>query len=317
MNKIVPLLIALTSTTLLTHFAYADGNVAPGASYQDPPEQATETQEDSPVHPWSMPSIEVRGQRKPLLKDEERIGAYNQPRWSADRVFPTTRSYVVPAGTVSFEYWNRFNMPVGGFDQRRVRNYYEAEFGLGHRLQLDIYLVTQQAGYSGGSEIKKESLELRYALANWGEIWGNPTLYFEWTRENGSPDSLEAKLLLAGELSAGWHGAANLVVERLMGGGFGHEYQISGGLSHTVTDQKLALGVEGRFEFHDDQGKRFSQLHDLAILAGPSLNWRPVKNMHLLWVVLAGPARGELVPDSDPEKYAAAIESWLVLGWMF
>jgi len=295
---------------------YADGTVAPGSAYQNPAEAPTETQDAGPVHPWTMPSIEVHGQRKPLLREEERIGAYKQPRWTANRVFPTTRTYVVPAGTLSFEYWNRFNTPTAGMDYRRVRAYYEVEIGLGHRMQLDIYLITQQQDYKGPSTIKKESIELRYALADWGQLPGNPTVYLEWSRQNGGPDALEGKLLLAGQIAPGWHAGGNLVVERALGDEFGHEYQISGGLSHTLIDEKLGFGLEGRIEFHDKKGSRFKEFYDTAFLFGPSLNWHPVNNMRLLWVVLAGPAKGELQPASVT-AYAGAVESWLVLGWMF
>jgi len=51
--------------------------------------------------------VTVEGERVPELFEEQRIGSYQQPRWTATRRFPTTRVYVVPEGKVEFEYWLR------------------------------------------------------------------------------------------------------------------------------------------------------------------------------------------------------------------
>ncbi len=266
-----------------------------------------------PTHAWTLAPIEVKGQNRTQLREEDHVGDYEQPRWTAYRRFPSTRTYVVPSGTLTLEYWNQYNQPLASHKDRRVRAYYEAEIGLGHRLQLDLYLITEQHGYAQPSEIKKESIEVRYALADWGRLWGNPTLYVEWVRENGGPDALEGKLLLAGEVASGYHAGINLAVERALGADFGHEYQISAGLSRTLSDQALSLGLEGRFEFHDAAGKRLMNLFDQAALVGPSLSWSPVPPMHLLWSVLAGPVKGELNPSES--GWGGAVESWLVLGF--
>src|SRR3954468_17727421 len=37
--------------------------------------------------------------------DDQPVGSYHQPEWTARRRFPTTRVYVIPAGTVAAEYW--------------------------------------------------------------------------------------------------------------------------------------------------------------------------------------------------------------------
>src|SRR5207244_9794300 len=64
-------------------------------------------------------------------------------------------------------------------------------------------------------------LEARYALAKWGEIWGNPTLYAEYVQNHRAPDKVEGKLLFADDLCDGWHWATNLVrsEERRVGKG--------------------------------------------------------------------------------------------------
>jgi hypothetical protein len=272
------------------------------------PEAATET---STVHPWTMPPIHVEGEPKSALREEDRIGTYGQPRWSANRRFPTTRVYVAPAGKASFEVWQRYNAPLAhAVDGRRIQTFMEAEFGLGHRLQADLYIITEQEGYKGEIVVKKEKAELRYAFADWGKLWGNPTVYLEWTRESGAPDAIEGKLLLGGQLAEGWHAGANLAFEKVLGGAsLGHEYQVTAGISRTLVDESLSVGLEARSELHDSTGSRLS-FHEAAHLVGPSIAWSPIGPAHFLWTVLAGEAK-------DGGTYAGALESWFIAGWTF
>ena len=297
------LLFALTAPGA----AFADEIVAPDHTARD----ATETTADQgeyPTRPWSLPPLEVRGQRKSPLVEEQRIGDYKQPRWTAQRRFPTTRVYVVPRGKSTFEYWNRWNAPLSSpIDARRVRSLYEWEFGLGHRLQFDIYLQTEATGYTGDFQLNAEKLELRYALADWGELWGNPTLYLEWSRHHREPDAVEAKLLLGGELAVGLHGGLNIVVERTLGGAMTNEYVVVGGLSKTLRDGGLALGVEGKWSLLDGKAKRFSALES-AILVGPSVALSPIPPMNILLTTLLG--QGTEGGDSK-----AVLENWLIIGW--
>lgn len=50
-------------------------------------------------HTWVMPPIEVNG--KAPLTEEDRMGDYEQPRWTAHRRFSETRVYVIRRG-----WWN-------------------------------------------------------------------------------------------------------------------------------------------------------------------------------------------------------------------
>ncbi|HSU67736.1 MAG TPA: hypothetical protein VLJ39_12750, partial [Tepidisphaeraceae bacterium] len=120
------------------------------------------------THAWQMPAVNVIGSG---LREEDRIGTYGQPRWTADRRFAETRVYVRPEGSLQFEYW--FIPTVNRKGPTDFETQFEVEFGLGYRLQLDIYLNPTWTG-SGGSTNVNEALELRYALADWGKLWGNP-----------------------------------------------------------------------------------------------------------------------------------------------
>src|SRR4051794_26225150 len=48
-----------------------------------PPPPPSTTQ--YPVQPWRLPAIEVLGEARPALREEELIGDYGQPRWTANR----------------------------------------------------------------------------------------------------------------------------------------------------------------------------------------------------------------------------------------
>jgi hypothetical protein len=270
-----------------------------------------------PTQHWKLPAIDVPGEPKPELREEDRVGSYGQPRWTANRRFPTTRMYVIPEGKVEAEFWMRYTFPLdhatGG---REVRNYYEMGFGLGHRLQLDIYFVTQQEGHGEEAviQLKREQIEVRYALADWGKIWGNPTLYLEWQRRTGEHDWIEPKLLLGGQIAPGWHAGFNLVLEKELGGSvWEHEYNVTAGLSRTIVDQTFHVGVEGYVEVHDFKDNRFKfDDNERLFLIGPSFLVQPIAPMHLLISPLIG--KGS---EGNGEGLKDMMRIWFVSGWTF
>ena len=170
--------------------AFASAQVVNPADAQN----AGSAQEQKPEthHTWEMPPVDVVG--KAPLEEEDLIGDYAQPRWTAHRRFGETRVYVIPKGMVEFEYWLRPTVPKDG--PTEFRHMYEVEFGLPGRLQLDLYAVGNKTGKEGALAIDQQKVELRYAFADWGKLWGNPTMYVEWTQNSNSPDAIEGKLLL-------------------------------------------------------------------------------------------------------------------------
>jgi len=249
------------------------------------------------------------------LKEEERIGDYAQPRWTARRRFPTTRVYVVPGGAAQFEYWLETKTPFDNPGDTRFRSLYEMEFGLGHRLQLDLYLETLQQGPEQW-HVSAEKAELRYAFADWGVLPGNPTLYLEWTRQSEGPHKGEVKLLLGDEIAPRWHWGANLVFERELGGASqGHEYALTGAVSYTVLDQKFSIGAEAQVELVDVRGHRFD-FNGYEFLVGPSLQWRPLRQAHVDLVALFG-VETERQDAESPFGTEALFEPTLVIGWEF
>jgi hypothetical protein len=117
-----------------------------------------------------MPEVTVVGQQPAGLVEEQLIGPNQQPRWTAERRFPSTRVYVQPPGTAQFEFWLRPTSPREG--PTELRTLAELEFGLPYRFQLDLYAHTESV--SDGPTQVGESVELHWALADWNKIWGNP-----------------------------------------------------------------------------------------------------------------------------------------------
>ena len=274
-----------------------------------------------PVHPWEMEPVDVTvpGQRTGL-REEQLIGAYKQPRWTAKRRFPTTRVYVVPAGKMEFEWWFRYTAPFESpRKERELRSLWEFEMGLGHHLQLDIYLVGQQIG-ENQFQLTREKAEIRWALADWDVIPGNPTLYLEYQHQSGpasgsgtstepKPDTLEGKLLFGGEATSRVHWGLNLQWERELWGSEADEFQLTGGLSYTVKDEELHVGIEGYGELVDEKGS-YGDFKEQSYLFGPSIMWSPVRPANILLVPLFGAG----VEDG---KVRGVFQTYLITGWTY
>ncbi|MCA8964659.1 MAG: hypothetical protein H6838_07685 [Planctomycetes bacterium] len=249
------------------------------------------------------PPVVVEGTRVSNLREEDRIGSYQQPEWTSHRRFAETRVYVRPEGTAEFEYWLIPETSKDG-GSTETKTQYEFEFGLPNRFQIDLYLVAHQDGNEGAMAIDEQKFEIRHALADWDEIWGNPTIYLEWAAINNAPDHVEGKLLFGGEAGESWHWGANLVFEHETGGLQENGYEITGGLSKTLVDQRFSVGAEVKAAWIDDKTDR----GDFAteVLIGPSFQFRPVPNAHIDVAPLFG------VTDDSPEAKLT-----LLFGWEF
>jgi len=209
---------------------------------------------------------------------------------------------VRPPGQFELEYWTRVQVPREG--QTTVQTQYEAQVGLPGRLQLDLYWVNEKTGSEGALELAEQKFELRHALADWGVIPANPTLYLEWVERSERPDKVEAKLLLGGQIATGWHWGSNLVFEHEISGELENEYGLTLGVARTMVDEKLSLGAEIKAALVDTHGERGDFSEELEL--GPSLQWRPVPAMHLDFAPLFGIG-------SDSRR----ADIFLVLGWEF
>lgn len=235
---------------------------------------------------WELPEVVVEGEPASGLREEDLVGPYRQPRWTTRRRFPTTRVYVVPEGKVETEFWSRATInrdsQGGGTDWRFLQ---EFEIGLPYRFQFDFYLRQDHSAGSGTTQ-GGAMFEVRWALADWGELWGNPALYLEYISLGDRPDKIEPKLLLGGELDEGWHWGANLVFEWELAGDREAEYALTTALAKTVLDEELSLGIESVLSLTDTKGSRGDFSTSLVI--GPSLQWRPAPAATINFAPLVG-----------------------------
>src|SRR6266542_1187970 len=119
--------------------------------------------------------------------------------------------------------------------------------GLPYRFQFDFYENVERT-QSGTLQHQGNQVEGRWALADWGKIPLNPTLYVEWKFNDHEPDAYELKLLFGEKLAPRWHWGFNVFYEQEVGGGRGSEMGLSQAISYTVLDERLSLGLEMNLE---------------------------------------------------------------------
>jgi hypothetical protein len=247
-----------------------------------------------------LPPVVVVGQEGSGLKEEERIGSYAQPRWTAHRRFPSTRVYVRPEGEIDFEEWLRIKSNRGEKPQFEHRQ--EVEIGLPYRFQFDIYMIET---HQGGDFFFDQSFELRYAFADWDRLPGNPTVYFEIVnRTAGRPEKFELKGLFGGEVAPLWHWGVNTVWEQEMGDARETVLELTTGVSYSLIDSKFAVGAEGKFEIANENDNRSTWQENLRL--GPSVQWRPTPWFHVDFAPLFG-----------LNRHSSRVDAFLVAGIEF
>lgn len=302
------LLVAVAMSLCVSVASAQSTIVNPAAEAAKRSDQATEAgaaaqPKSGHLSTYEMDQVLVEGQRPPAYKDDELIGDYAQPRWTAQRLFSGTRTYVIPKGEVDIEQWFRFQTSKQG-DPTRLTTQSEIEFGMPHHLQLDIYATQSRETGVAASDVTGSSIELRWAFADWGKIWGNPALYLEYTSMGGEPDLIETKLLVGGQVAPGWHWGANLSLEQATSGSRSSEKQVTLGLSHTVIDRVLQIGGEARVMYTDVRGSRGHNVKEVEI--GPSIQFRPLTQMHIDFAPLWGFT-------NDSHK----MNAYVIFGWEF
>ena len=299
-----------TTTRLSYTIAVFTAMTALAQAQESPPAHEVENQGDAgnqmethgkdQLKTYELPEIVVTGHK--ALREEQLIGPNKQPRWTASRRFPTTRVYVIPQGKFEFEWWSEYNVPRQGDPEALYL--YEFGMGLPYRLQLDLY-----QGYTSGNgtyKASQQSIELRWAMAEWGKIWANPTWYYEYTVRDGAPNKQEIKLLLGDELAPRWHWGVNLVREWTVNEPANRveENGITAGVSYTVKDDVLSAGLELKAARENillgPEDKKWLS----TIKIGPSVLWKMTPNGQIEFVPLIGIGR-----------QSERSQSWVVVSW--
>lgn len=246
-----------------------------------------------------LQEIIVTARKVPLMT---KVGPYGQPLWTTLRMFPSTRVYVMnPPGTAMYEKWFDVRQRRDGPAQIRMRD--EFTFGLGKRLQLDLYSHTVYDGYNGDKTFRWRgfSWEFRYALADWGKIWGNPTLYFETKMLDGRW-GVEPKLLLGDRIGDNGIWGFNLIYE-------GNVSRIKElrkeELAYTasyaqIINENLTLGVSNMFRYNNYGGG------SKELYFGPLIQYR-FNNKAYLSI--------EHMPGLNKSAYQS--RSIIIFGWRF
>jgi hypothetical protein len=195
-----------------------------------------------------------------------------------------------------FEQWAR----VQDFRDGTVESRFQEEFeiGLPHRFQIDLY-ETWSIDQDRRVDEDEYSAEVRYALADWGKIPLNPTLYLEYAEHQNDANTLEGKLLLGTDLAPHVHWGLNLADEQGLSGVANTELAASQGLSYTLIDQKLDVGVE--MEYYHEKARRTPEQNQF--LLGPSVQWRFASWAHL-----------DIAPLIGCTHDAPKIEAYVVFG---
>ena len=240
------------------------------------------------------------------------VGSYGQPYWTTAPRFVSTHVYVLPAGTV---------LAHGALDARAELNstglfgfygVYGGAISMGHGLQLDVSVVTEQDGYVGPSQLHREAVMLRWALADWDQLAGNPTVRLGLRRANWAPAVGVLELLLGASFADDWQWSLNVLGAReLHGPSFGKQVMASGTVGYTL-DLHWAIAAEGKIDMTDHLGENLA-FDTLQALLGPSLQWRPFAWMYLTGSILFG---SQTSRDGSIDHWTPTVMSILNFGAM-
>ena len=251
---------------------------APGEPRTTPPVDVTARPSQVPLA-LAAPEYPYGGGWSPDGSAERtRLGPWHQPEWTTERRFTRVRTYVIAPWQVEVETWYRLvdkkDAPNGHLLQQEVA------LGLPSGWQVDVYGNFAAEG-DESLEYAQTQLEVRKALAPWGCLPLNPTLYGEYkiAAHKDDPDVAEAKLLLCEELGCHWVAGANLVYERELSGAEEEVFGFSAAASYTLIDQRLSIGAEMQYEHVTEAGARDDPAHE--IIVGPSVQIRFGRSTHL------------------------------------
>ena len=244
--------------------------------------------------------------REGKYNDQRPFGANGQPEWTTARPFATTRTYVLAPRQFEVEQWYVLRTPRG----EAPNHFFETEFGFGLpcRLQLDLYEDYGVRGHDAPMKHEAVRAEGRWAFADWDKIPLNPTLYLDVAEVHRAPDHIEGKLLLAHDFCE-WRWAGNVSYDQQMGGERATTIELSTGISRPIVDSKFNAGVEAKASRVTGIGFRAEEDAINEVLVGPTLQWRPMSNLHIDLCPLFGFTHSDR---RDPR-----MELFLIVGFDF
>jgi hypothetical protein len=246
----------------------------------------------------AVPDVIVEG----IRLSQELIGPYDQPRWTARGRFSSdTEIYVLPPYAFYIDCDYTGTVPRHGGETGNLLTQ-EFELGLPHRFQLayENNFVLQKEH----SQVTEQTIEGRYALADWGKIPLNPTLFAEYRFGVGKdyadqedadesvpriPDSIEGRLLLGEQFAGNYQWALNIIHEFETGGEREWESGFSQALTYAIRDEYLKAGIEMQLIRRTDADDRDEPEYEFDI--GPSFTWKPSEATRFDLATLFGTTR--------------------------
>lgn len=230
-----------------------------------------------------------------VVTGDELPGAYGAPgAFSRSRVSPLTTAYVLPPGSVYAALIYEGNIFRDGKPDHLFTE--EVEVGLPYR--FGIALENRVERFNGDTENSSFSVEARYALADWGKIPLNPTLFAEYRFGTGKilheegpppppeeaeaggpppdlPDAYEFRLLLSQDFGEKIEWAFNAFFERENVGDRGREWGFAQSIQVPLLleRERLKAGLEMQYQNFTVKDTRGSPIHRFGI--GPSLSFKP------------------------------------------
>jgi hypothetical protein len=252
--------------------------------------------------------------------------AYGAPGgFSRTRFAPLTTAYVLPPWTfyVGQIYEGdafRHGPPDHLFTE-------EVEMGLPYRFGVAVETTFER--FNGGGGPSTASIEGRYALADWGKIPLNPTIFAEYKfgvgpirreeippppgggeeEESGPPqrpDAYELRLLLAEEFGGRFEWALNGFFEKENTGDRGREWGFAQSLVTPILlpREQLKVGVEMAYKNFTVKDTRGDPIHSFVV--GPTVALRTTQNTRFDVSTLFG------CTDDSPHVQVFAVFSWLL-----
>jgi hypothetical protein len=251
--------------------------------------QAQVTNEAGTTLPTRMPPVAVVGAAPGVHEvnsESDLVGPAKQPEWTARRVFAETDVYVIPTGEFEFNQFFISSHPRHGNPESLFES--ELELGLPWRTQFDVEM--NYGVREGKLTYDSTMIELPHALADWGKIPLNPAIDAGWRFKAEGADSYIFRALLAEQFGERFYFGANLSFERQLSGDLETGYELNSALNYRVIDRKLSVGAQLVVEYETAREREFDaeenewetqSVHSTQVLLGPSVLFRPTRNIYL------------------------------------
>jgi hypothetical protein len=278
-----------------------------------------------------------------IIIGDELPSAYGAPgAFSRSRFSPITNGYVLPPG----EVFAALIYEGDAFDEGPSDHTFTQEVELGLPYRFGVAIENSLEFFDGDTSNRSFSIEGRWALADWGKIPLNPTLFAEYKfgtgrilheegpeqemmmEEDGQepspdeeqmmreekggrpdqPDAYEFRLLLSEEIAKNVEWAFNAFLENETTGDRGREWGFAQSIQVPVLlpHERLKVGLEMQYKNFTVKDTRGDPMHSFVI--GPSFGFKPTARMRFDIAPLFG------VTHDSPDAQVFAVFSYAFGG---